>query len=296
MDQDTENGRSTWKLGTVSALNLAGFVAELIGGLYFGSLALLSDAFHMVFDSTAYLMAFGSSYIAGSFERKDDWNFGYHRLETLAAFANGALLIPMATFILWKSYQRFLNPMDIGFVPTVIIGSLGLLINSFSVFYLHGDDMSLNEKGAFYHLLGDSGGSIAVIISAFIVHYTGFNFVDPLTAVMIAGFIFWSASKVLRKSTDILLEKSPADNEKIKEEITSLEKVHEIKELRTWSICSQITVASVHICDLSESIEESEKTRDSIRKILKKNGIDHSTIEMEGHGYDGCRHRIEHRN
>lgn len=289
-NQDT----STRKLGVVSGINLVGFIIELVGGVLFGSIALVSDAFHMLFDSTAYIMAFTSAYMAEKREGSEDWSFGFHRLETLSAFLNGALLLPMAAYILWESYQRFLNPIEIGIVPTIAIGIGGLLINLFSVYYLKGGEMSLNEKGAFYHLLGDAGGSIAVIISTTIIYFTGFQAVDPVTAVLIAGLIVWSAAKVLSGSTEILLQKSPIDSQNLRNKILEIENVHGVKDIRIWSLCSQVIIASLHICDDSKTLEESQKTRRSIRQLLQKEGVDHATVEMEEHGEEKCTHTIKH--
>ncbi|WP_347721592.1 cation diffusion facilitator family transporter [Candidatus Nanohalococcus occultus] len=285
---------STKKLGVVSAINLIGFIVELIGGVVFGSIALISDAFHMLFDSLAYITAFGSAYLAENRDGGKEWSFGLHRLETLTAFFNGALLIPMAGYIIWESYQRFLQPIQIDPVPTFAIGFGGLLVNIGSVYYLQGGEMSLNEKGAFYHLLGDAGGSIAVIISTLIIYFTGFQAADPITAVLISGVIVWSAGKVLKGSTGILLQKNPLNSSKIKEEILELDEVEGVRELRIWNLCSQITVASLHVCHNLTELEEVNQTRAEIRKILSENGADHITIEMEDTGEEICKHRIEH--
>ena len=176
---------SSKKLGIVSLINIIGFVVELFGGLAFGSIALLSDAFHMLFDATAYIIAYITAHVAETREESEVWNFGFHRLETMAAFFNGALLLPMAGYIIWESYQRYINPTQIGTLPTLIIGIGGLIVNLISVYYLEGDEMSLNEKGAFYHLLGDAGGSIAVIISTLTIRYTRILATDPITAILI---------------------------------------------------------------------------------------------------------------
>ena len=109
----TEESTSTRRLALVAVVNLVGFVVELAGGLLFGSVALLSDAFHMLFDMLAYAMAFGASYTAERFEGGQSWSFGLHRLEPFAAFLNGVLLLPMVGYILWESYQRFLDPVTI---------------------------------------------------------------------------------------------------------------------------------------------------------------------------------------
>jgi len=286
--------KSVRKLGVVSVINVVGFLVEITGGILFGSIALMSDAFHMLFDATAYMIAFGSAFMAERKEGSKFWSFGYHRMETMAAFFNGALLIPMAGYILWESYQRFLNPVEIGIGPTIAIGFGGLIVNVASVYYLHGGKMSLNERGAFYHLLSDTGGSIAVIASAAIIYYTGFRAADPIAALLISGLILRSALKVLRESSGILLQKSPIDTGEISSKVSELDGVHGVRDVRIWSLCSQINIASVHICDNSENLDESNRTKNSVRRILKDSGVDHSTIEMEKHRDDNCSHEVEH--
>ncbi|MFB6149407.1 MAG: cation diffusion facilitator family transporter, partial [Halobacteriales archaeon] len=143
-----ERARSSRTLALVAAINLVGFVAELAGGLLFGSVALLSDAVHMLFDALSYVMAFVASYVADRYEGSTRWSYGLHRLEPLAAFLNGVLLIPMVGYILWESYQRFLEPVAINPELTLIIATGGLLVNIGSVYVLQGGEMSLNERGA----------------------------------------------------------------------------------------------------------------------------------------------------
>jgi cobalt-zinc-cadmium efflux system protein len=127
-DQETASGerstgRSTRSLALVAIVNFVGFVVELAGGLLFGSFALISDALHMLFDMLAYVMAFSAGYTADRFERGGTWSYGLHRLEPVAAFLNGILLVPMVGYILWESYQRFLNPVSIDPVLTIVIAT-----------------------------------------------------------------------------------------------------------------------------------------------------------------------------
>lgn len=285
---------STRKLGTVSAINLLGFAVELVGGLLFGSISLLSDAFHMLFDATAYLMAFASAFMSENVDADGTWSYGLHRLETLSAFFNGALLIPLAGYIVWESYNRFLDPVEIGVIPTIAIGAGGLVVNLASILYLQGGEMSLNERGAFFHLLGDTGGSVAVIVSAVLVRVTGLKVFDPLVALLIAGAIVWSAVKVLRGSTSILLHRSPVKTDKLKAEIEAIKNVGTVRDIRVWNLCSRIAVATLHVCDTSQDLEGSTKTRRKIRELLHEQGVDHATIEMEGAEERACRHEIEH--
>lgn len=271
---------STRRLALVAFINFFGFLVELAGGLLFGSVALLSDALHMLFDMLAYVMAFGASYTAERFEGGDEWSYGLHRLETVAAFLNGVLLVPMVGYILWESYQRFLEPVTIDPVITLIIAVGGLLVNVGSVYIVQGGEMSLNERGAFYHLLGDAGGSVAVIISTLTIVVFDLPIADPIAAVIIGVVILLSAGKVLRGSTAILLERSPISLADLRDELTAIDGVEGVDDLHIWQVCSQLTVATVRLQHDVTSLEQQEEIRSQAHQHLTNRGIDHATVEL----------------
>jgi len=278
-------GTSSRKLALVSAINLLGFLAELAGGLLFGSVALLSDAFHMLFDALAYVMAFAAAYLADHYGEGDGWAYGLHRLEPLAAFLNGLLLLPMVGFILWESYQRFLAPVDIGTGPTLVIAVGGLLVNVGSVVVLQGGEMSLNERGAFYHLLGDAGGSVAVIVSTLVVEVTGLRIVDPITAALIAVLVTWSAGKVLAGSGAIFLHRTPLDADEVRASLLAIDGVEWVDDFHAWQICSRITVATVHLETTVDTMAEAEAAVRRAHDALARHGVDHATVEVStGYG------------
>jgi cobalt-zinc-cadmium efflux system protein len=273
-------GGSNRKLALVAAINVVGFLAELAGGLLFGSVALLSDAVHMLFDALAYVMAFAAAFVADNYEASDRWSYGLHRLEPLSAFLNGALLIPMVVFILYESYQRFVDPVVIGTIPTLVIAVGGFVVNAVSVYVLEGGEMSLNERGAFYHLLGDAGGSVAVIFSVLAIKFTGVRVLDPITAVLIAVLITWSASKLLRGSGAIFLHRTPFDIDEIRAALSRADGVTEIDDLHVWQICSEITIATAHVETSAETIRETEEVYRQIHDTLAECDVDHATVEL----------------
>jgi len=271
---------SSRKLAAVSLINAVGFFVELAGGLAFGSVALISDAVHMLFDALAYVMAFAAAYIAEDYGNGERWSYGLHRLEPFAAFLNGLLLLPMVAFILWESYQRFLEPIAIGTGPTIAIALGGLAVNIGSVYILHGDAMSLNEKGAFYHLLGDAGGSVAVIVSVLTIELTGIRVIDPITAALIAVVVTWSAATVLRGSGEIFFLKTPFESDEIRSHIRDIEGVTAVDDFHAWQICSQITVATVHVETDVETMIDAEAISRRIHDELADHGVDHATVEL----------------
>ncbi|WP_436908010.1 cation diffusion facilitator family transporter [Halosimplex marinum] len=283
------------KLAAVSVINLVGFVAELAGGLLFGSVALLSDAFHMLFDALAYVMAFAAAHAAERYGEGDRWSYGLHRLEPLSAFLNGILLLPMVAFILWESYQRFLEPVAIGTGPTLAIALGGLLVNVGSVYILRGGEMSLNERGAFYHLLGDVGGSVAVIVSTIVIELTGTQIIDPIIAGLIAILIVWSAGKVLRGSGAIFLHRTPFEQSDVRAILEEIDGVTAVDDLHAWQICSQITVATTHLETDVDSMTDAETVNRRVHEALAKYGVDHATVELcPGYGERDTRLNTHH--
>jgi len=278
-------GESGRKLALVAAINVVGFAAELTGGLLFGSVALLSDALHMLFDALAYVLAFGAAHLASSRSASGRWSYGLHRLEPLSAFLNGALLVPMVAVILYESVQRFLHPVDVAAGPTLAIAAGGLAVNLLSVWVLEGGEMSLNEKGAFYHLLGDAGGSALVIVSVAATQYTGIRALDPAAAVLIAVAIVWSSWRLLRGSGAIFLLRSPVDTDAVRERIESVPGVERVTDVHAWQLCSRLTVASVHVETDADSFDDAERVTQQIHDVLDGAGVDHATVEVsQGYG------------
>lgn len=283
-EHDTEASleeRSVRKLGLVAAINVSGFIIELFGGLVFGSVALLGDAFHMLFDGLAYIIALGATWISHRSNPSGQWTYGLHRVEPFAAFLNGVLLVPMVVYLVYESYTRYLSPVEINATMTILLAIAGFLINLGSVYVLQGSEMNLNERGAYYHLLGDTGASLAVIISMVIIQFTGITIVDPLTAVLIAGLIIWSAVKLLWESGTIFFQQSPVQPEQIQETLESLGGVERVEDLHIWSLSSQIVVSSVYVTDLSTTIEERDALVERIHDVLGSDfGVTHATVEV----------------
>ena len=287
-DQDPDStDQSTRKLGLVAGINLVGFIIELVGGLVFGSVALLGDAFHMLFDALAYVVALGATLIARRSDLSGHWSYGLHRVEPFAAFLNGVLLVPMVLYLVYESYQRYLSPVDINATMTILLATGGLLINVGSVYVLHGDEMSLNERGAFYHLLGDAGASVAVIVSMLVIKFTGLTIIDPLTAVLIAGLIVWSAVKLLRESGAIFFQRSPVDPDEVREVLKDLDGVAAVQDLHVWSLSSQILLAEVYVTDTTATIDERDDLVERIHQILEAEfNVNHATVEVVNKRHD----------
>jgi cobalt-zinc-cadmium efflux system protein len=280
-EHDHGTGRaSTRTLALVSVINLVGFFIELTGGLLFGSVALVSDAIHMLFDALAYIMAFGAVYTAEQYETSEEWSYGLHRLEPSAALLNGVLLIPMALYIAYEAYTRFTDSVSIDPLLTAGVAAIGLAINLVSVYILQGGEMSLNEEGAFYHLLGDTGASIAVIVAMVLIVVADLRIADPITAVLIAALVIWSALRVLRDSVSLLFERSPVPVAEVRSALSEIDGIESVEDIHIWQICSQLTIASVQAQDRSTDLDEQHAVRETIHNRLSEFGIDHATVEL----------------
>lgn len=272
---------SVRRLAAVAAINLVGFIVELAGGLAFGSVALVGDALHMLFDALAYVIALGATLVAQRSAPSGRWTYGLHRVEPFAAFLNGILLVPMVGYLVFESYQRYLSPVEIDTTATILFAAGGLVVNVASVYVLQGGEMSLNERGAYYHLLGDAGASVAVIVSMLVIRFTGIAFVDPLTAVVIAGLIVWSAVKLLRESGTIFFQRSPVSLDRVREALVDLDGVVRVEDLHLWSLSSQISVASVCVSDSSATLDERDALIQRIHELLDAEfDVAHATVEV----------------
>lgn len=181
-----------------------------------------------------------------------------------------------------------MNPVSIGVGPTLAIAVGGLVVNGVSVYVLEGGEMSLNEKGAFYHLLGDAGGSVAVIVAVLAVEYTGLRILDPITAVLIAVVVVWSAGKLLWGSGEIFLHRAPLDVAEVRAAIESVDGVDAVDDFHAWQICSEVTVATTHLETSAETMAEAEAVNRRVHDELAERGVDHATIELCP-GYDDRR-------
>jgi cobalt-zinc-cadmium efflux system protein len=271
---------SARKLALVAGINLVGFGLEVAGSFAFGSVALLADAAHMLFDSLAYVMAFAAVAVATRYEVSERYSYGLHRLEPLSAFLNGLLLVPMVAFILLESVERVGSPGALATGPTLAVAGIGLLLNLASVWVLGGVGESLNERGAFYHLLGDAGASAAVIVSTVVVWVTGLVVVDPIVAALIALVVLVSAVDLLRGSGAVFLHRAPVTKAEASEGLLSVPGLARVRDFHSWQICSEITIATCSVEADVVSVAEVERVVHDVHDVLAGYEVSHATVEV----------------
>ncbi len=264
-------------------LTLLILIAELVGGLLANSLALLSDAGHVVTDIFALGLAWFATMQA---ERPSNARktFGYHRVGILAAMINAVTLIVIAFAIMLEAVQRFQHPENVQPHIMFLAAGIGIIINLSIGFGLHKEASNLNVRAAMLHVFGDVGASVGVIVAGLIILFTGWNIVDPLISVGIAILIAIGAWRILRETTEILLESVPrgVSMPELVKDMRSVEGVQDVHDLHVWSITSDMYALSCHalIHDLPPS--DSSVILHSLNSMLnEKYHIGHVTIQFE---------------
>ncbi len=263
--------------------------AELIGGLLSHSLALLSDAGHVLTD----IFALGLAWFAtAQAERPANAHrtFGYHRVGILAALINAITLILITIWILFEAVQRFQHPTKVEPLVMFVSAGVGIIVNLFIGFGLQKEGHNLNVRAAALHVFGDVGASVGVIVAGIIILLTGWYPVDPILSIGIAGLIALGAWRILRETTDILLESVPRDMNvaSLVRDMMRVKGVQDVHDLHVWCISSAMYALSCHaqIADLPPS--ESTPILSALEKMLReKYQIGHTAIQFESHEHQG---------
>jgi len=257
-------------------------VGEVIGGYLSNSLALLSDAGHMVTDALAIAMGFVAARIS---KKPSDENatFGYQRVGLLAALINGLSLLAIALFIFYESYERLISPPRIDIPVMLGIAALGLAGNLVMAFILGHSHEDLNLKSVWLHVLGDTFSSIGVIVSGIVIYFTGWAYADPIASVLIGGIIIWGGIRLVRDTVSIFLNLTPKgfSVEKLVKNITNMPVVIDVHDVHLWPVAHNNIAFSAHILVDDKTLKEVEATKKNIEEMLRENGVNHSTLQIE---------------
>ncbi len=259
-------------------------VAEVVGGLLANSLALLSDAGHMLTDNLALLLSFFAMTFA-SLPATERRTYGFYRLEILAAFVNGIVLVLISLFIMYHAYLRMVHPQPVQGILMLVVAAVGLVANIIGAFFLHKHSKtSLNVRGAYLHIVGDALSSIGVVIGGIIIIFTGWYLIDPILSIMIALVIIYGAWSLVKESVNILLESAPAHLavETIAEALGEIEGVREAYHIHLWTITSGVYALSACVVIDDQLVSKSRDVLNEIRSLLsEKFNILHNTIQLE---------------
>ncbi len=269
------------RLAAVLGLTLVFMLVEAVGGWISGSLALLADAGHMLTDAGALGLSLLSGWIALR-PATDNKTFGYQRWEILAALVNGAALFGIAAWVILEAVQRMQHPQPIQAQLFLIVAAAGLVVNLISLRMLH--DLrhgSLNSRGAYLHVLGDALGSAGALAAAAVIWLTGWLLADPIISIVLALLILVGAWRLIRESTDILLEGVPGhvSMSEVQRRMLDVPGVTAVHDLHVWTVTSGLVAMSGHA--IVPELASHPEVLEGIRGQMAGLGIAHVTIQLE---------------
>lgn len=274
------------KFALTAALTITALImlVELVGGWLSNSLALISDAGHMLTDSAALILALFAIW----FSRKPataEKTYGFYRSEILAALFNGILLILIAGYIFYEAILRFINPSSVNGLLMLWVAVVGFIANlAGALILLKAEKGNLNVKAAFWHIVSDTLSSAGVIVGAVLIYFTGFYLIDPIIGLIIGVVILRGAWGVLKEAVDILLEATPRDLklEEVAEFLRKIIGVRQVHDLHIWTISSGMRTLSAHVLVDDCLLSSCSDIANNIKNVLKeKFFISHATLEFE---------------
>lgn len=264
-------------------------LAEIIGGIYTNSLALLADAGHMLTDLAALILSFAAFKI-GERKANSKKTFGYKRFEIVIAFVNGLILWVLSIYISYEAVLRLFQPEEVKGGVMLVIAIFGLVANIVSAYLLfsHSHD-NLNIRGAFLHVVGDALGSTGAILAGVFIIMFGWYIVDPVVSILISILIIISSWNLVKDSLNILLEGAPKniDQHQIGERLKKIGTVRDVHDIHIWTITSGVHNLSCHMT--IENFEKASEILSQSKKILESEfSISHMTIQLEPVGFEDC--------
>jgi cobalt-zinc-cadmium efflux system protein len=274
----TDARRLTLALGLILGL----MAAEVVAGILASSLALLSDAAHMLTDAGAIALALVAARLAAQ-PAAGGFTFGFRRAEILSAQLNGATLVALAVVIVWEGIRRLADPPEVEGLVVLIVALVGVAVNLAATFVLAGADRrSLNVEGAFQHVLTDLFAFVATAIAGAVVVLTDFSRADGIAALIVAGLMLRSGYRLLRDSGRVLLEAAPRDldPEEIGEALAAQNHVVEVHDLHVWEVTSGFPAISAHVT-VRAGCDTQTHRRELAELLRERFGVAHSTLQVE---------------
>ncbi|WP_010631605.1 cation diffusion facilitator family transporter [Sporolactobacillus vineae] len=271
-------------------------IVEFAGGLISHSLALLSDAGHMLSDSISLGLSFAALVAGLRLPANNRKTFGYRRFEILSALFNGVLLLVISAVILIEAIRRFSSPVQVAGTEMLVIAALGLIINLVVAWILgRGESkQNLNVRSAWLHVIGDLLGSVGAISAALMINLTGWQPADPIASILVSLIILRSGWQVSKSAINILMEGKPdeLDVDEIREKIRAVHGVTNLHDLHIWTITSGFLSLSCHL-KVADGVNRDEVLR-QVEHILEPYQLEHSTIQIEGAAYSDCHSDCAH--
>jgi cobalt-zinc-cadmium efflux system protein len=272
------------KLTVATFANVLVVIAEIVLGIYAGSLALIGDALHNLTDAGALVIAL----VAVRLQRRaptSGMTFGYQRAGILAAFINAGMLVAFALFIFSEAWERLRSPREIETSTMLVTAAVALIVNAATAFSIHRESREdVNIRGAFVHMIGDAAASAGIIVAAILIRTTGSTIWDPAVSVLIGLLILWSSYGILRESVNLLLEGTPAgiDPEVVMKSLARIDGIHGVHHLHIWALGPSSPALSCHIMVGDVPMKSTARMLDEINAMLEHDhGIVHTTVQFE---------------
>jgi cobalt-zinc-cadmium efflux system protein len=282
--------RNVGRLWVALALTVTFVVVEAITAFVSGSLALLSDAAHMLTDGVAIALALGSIVVANRASHDGSRTFGLFRLEILASLLNAILTFAVAGYVLFEAVVRLTeDDSSVESGPMLVVAVAGLAVNLVVFFMLRdGAQDSLAVRGAYVDAMADAAGSVGVIVAAIVIATTGWDPIDPIVAMVIGVWILPRAWRLAASALRVLLQVAPAhiDLDAIRNELMALPGVVDVHDLHVWTLTSEMDVASAHVMVGADA--DAHGVLDQARDLLLEHEIAHATIQVEPDDHAGC--------
>ncbi len=269
------------RLRAALLITLGALALEVVGGVWSGSLALLSDAGHMLADAGALALALAAQIVAAR-PRTERRTYGFRRAETLAAFLNGVALGVTAVFIVVEAIERWQVPRPVNGGLMLAVAVFGLVANLASAAILARADENANVRAALAHVISDALGSVAAITAAVLVLTLGWTRADTGASVVVALLVLWSAWRLVRRTASVLMESAPPGLDLVDLEATirTTPGVADLHDLHAWRISDGFDVVTVHVV-LDGALHGTDVARDVARAVRERHGIAHVTVQPE---------------
>lgn len=265
-------------------LNFAFSIFEFFGGLYTGSVAIISDALHDIGDAASIGLSF---FLEKKSKKQPDENYtyGYIRYSVLGSIITTLILLIGSVFVIYNAIGRIISPTEIKYNEMIVFAIVGAAVNLCAAFFTREGD-SLNQKAVNLHMIEDVLGWLVVLVGAVVMKFTDFSIIDPIMSICVAIFIIINAAKNLKEIVDIFLEKTPdnIDIYEIKEHIEHIDDVIEVHHIHIWTMDGHNNYATMHVVTNGDA----HKIKHKIREELEEHGICHVTLELEAE--DECCH------
>jgi len=274
------------RLGQALCLTVAILVAEAVGGWVSNSLALISDAGHMLTDVSALALSLVALWIAEKPATLKK-TYGFYRTEILSALANGVTLLGITAVIVYEAWHRLRTPEPVQMGTAALVAGIALVANVGALRMLH-HSHSMNVRGAFLHVLGDALASLGVLVGMGVMWLTGWKWVDPVVSVGISVIIVAGSFRLVKDAVDVLLEAVPAhvDLDAVKQLLGGVAGVNAVHDLHVWTISSGIYALSAHLVVADPMVCNNDQILSAVKhELFDRFGIDHTTIQIESETY-----------